>query len=77
MLGNQARPLSKQLSVQGAKQRTVYILECFKEVPGAKRAENPKHQIYFDLNEMTLKNVRNNLFMYFYYDELKCTIIFP
>ena len=33
------------------------MLECFKDVPGMKKNESPKHQIVFDLNMMHLKNV--------------------
>ncbi len=36
--------------------RIAYVLECFKEVPGVKKNENPKYQILFDHNEIQLKN---------------------
>ncbi len=36
-------------------------MECFKEVPGLKKNENPKHQILFDHNvKMSIRNISNN-----------------
>jgi hypothetical protein len=39
--------------------RIVYMLECFKEVPGMRKNENPKHQVFFDHTEVQLKNTSN------------------
>ena len=35
----------------------MYLLEYFKEVPGAKRNETPKSQIMFDTNITSIRNV--------------------
>ncbi|RNA16405.1 Dedicator of cytokinesis [Brachionus plicatilis] len=44
-----AQSRSSSIDSRRALPANVYIMECFKEVPGQKKAENPKHQIILDL----------------------------
>ena len=55
------RAKTKSLVYKQKTQQHIYIMECFKEVPGLKKNENPKHQILFDHNvKMTIRNISNN-----------------
>lgn len=52
---NSAQMTQSAVVATSSTNKPVYALECFKEVPGSKRIESPKHQIIFnDIQTFTL-----------------------
>ena len=50
-------PRYRKINSEIKETNQMYLLEYFKEVPGAKRNETPKSQIMFDTNITSIRNV--------------------